>query len=47
LKKVRYSPMSFSLSARLLIDAPQVTLAPRLRASSIASTDYGTDIIAA
>ena len=32
LKKVRYSPMSFSFSDRWLIETPQVTFAPPLGA---------------
>ncbi|MNL35523.1 hypothetical protein D3C87_1575590 [compost metagenome] len=47
LKKVRYSPMSFSLSDKWLIEMPQVTFAPRPRATFIASTDSGTEILAA
>ncbi len=47
LKKVRYSPMSFSLSDRWLIEMPQVALAPRRRATRIASADSGTEILAA
>ncbi|MNL46535.1 hypothetical protein D3C87_1692580 [compost metagenome] len=47
LKKVRYSPISFSFSVRWLIEMPQVALTPRCRARRIASADSGTEILAA
>ncbi len=47
LKKVLYSPMSFSFRVKWLIEMPQVTLVPRSRAMRMVSADSGTEISAA
>ena len=46
-KKVRYSPTSFSLSERLLIETPAVTRAPSALARAIAAADAAVEIFAA
>ena len=46
-KKVRYSPTSFSLSDRLLIETPAVTRAPSALARAIAAADAAVEILAA